>query len=426
MTHRSVRRILTQACLTLLLVAPGALVAQTINPNCTIIVPDAPLTAKGLSTPYQLVATDAAAGPCNESNPDQSAFVQAGVIDPATGKISVYNPLVITQGTSPAAAPVVPTLPQNAIVALWFGYNGDTLTLQANQGVLQTNNCVNGDGPSHFGQFAYCNAPAFFQAANTAINNKQLAVPALGVAKDGKPCPTSRDFFIVDQDQSDNLPEAFLSTQVGLAQNTTANLAQFPGAVVVRNPSDEGLIAKFVDPILGCASWKAPDLADPGKIIPALALNELQAAALQQHPRALVPAGDPMVLVNGAADLDKLNAYRIGVDQPTVDSIRGAETERYCRHLVTIAPPRLAANQAALVAAASPVPADGSNLFTFLAQRFVGSFDILGCGALLHVPDPVAVTRDANGVATSATINASTPPAPSGGGRHRRGGHPQW
>src|SRR2546421_7938680 len=49
---------------------------QTPNMNCTLIVPAHPLTAQGLATPYQLVATDPAMGPCNEANPAQSAFVQ--------------------------------------------------------------------------------------------------------------------------------------------------------------------------------------------------------------------------------------------------------------------------------------------------------------------------------------------------------------
>lgn len=79
------------------------------NPNCTLIVPANPLTAQGLATPYQLAATDAAMGPCNEANTAQSAFVQADIIDPATGKITTYSPLVIDQGTQPAVAPTPPT-----------------------------------------------------------------------------------------------------------------------------------------------------------------------------------------------------------------------------------------------------------------------------------------------------------------------------
>ena len=39
---------------------------------------------------------------CEMSNAAKlGAFVQATILDPATGALSVYEPLVITQGTSP-------------------------------------------------------------------------------------------------------------------------------------------------------------------------------------------------------------------------------------------------------------------------------------------------------------------------------------
>ncbi len=72
---------------------------------------------------------------------------------------------------------------------------------------LNDGNCVNGGGNvfTFFGQYAYCNAPAFYAAVNNAIMLGQLIVPKLGIAADGGPCPTTRDFIVVDQDQSDNV-----------------------------------------------------------------------------------------------------------------------------------------------------------------------------------------------------------------------------
>src|SRR5713101_5206733 len=174
--------------------------AAAVNGDCTLIVPPNPLSAQGLATPYQLVATNPANGPCNEANKMQGAFVQGAVIDPATGAISIYNPLVIDQGTQPAAQPVVPQLPANGIVALWFGFNGINLTLQDSNGSLQQGKCVNGSAGTLFGQFAYCNARAFFQAARPLLSAGMLIPPPLGVGLDQQPCPTTRDFSIVDQD----------------------------------------------------------------------------------------------------------------------------------------------------------------------------------------------------------------------------------
>jgi hypothetical protein len=402
------RNLLEALCLSLFLISPRVLFAQ--NPNCTIIVPEAPLTAAGLATPYQLTATDPTDGECHETNTNSSAFVQAAIFDPATGQISIYNPLVIDQNSmpEPGAAPVPPTLPDNAIVALWFGFNGNNLVQQgAKPGVLEANGCVNGLPNNVFGQFSYCNAPAFFKAANRAIRKGQLQVPPLGMASDGLPCPTVRDFFVVDQDQSDNLPVTYLMSADGmLAQKTAANARVLTGAATLGNPSDNGLVDRFLDPDLGCTPWKVADLADPGGQLPGLALNELQARAYQRSPVALIPAGDPMVLDgDGSVDLAKVNAYRRGVDQPEAHASWQADTARYCRHMLRIAPARLLLNQELLLNKPSPVKDAADSMFTFLAQRFVASYDILGCADLLDMPDPISFTPDINGRAISATIN---------------------
>jgi hypothetical protein len=381
--------------------------AAAVNGDCSLIVPSHPLSAQGLATPYQLAATDPANGPCNESNKAQAAFVQGAVINPATGQISIYNPLVIDQGTQPAATPVVPKLPVNAIVALWFGSNGNTLTLQGMNGSLFQGSCVNGVRGSIFGQFSYCNAPAFFEAANQAIQAGKLVPPALGKGQDGLTCPTTRDFSIVDQDQSDNVTTTYLITASGkTAQNNQANAAAL-GGQVQKNGSDERLLT-LVDSALGCTPWMAPDLADPGKMLPALPLNELQAAVHQASPVALVPEGDPMVLINNQPDLHKLNAYRRGVDQARVLSLGAASTTTYCRHLLAIGPVRIQLDMQFTQGRPSPDPAAADSLFNFLAQRFVTTYgaDQLNCAGLLNKPDPIAVTTDNNGVAVSATFNA--------------------
>src|SRR5437667_10125252 len=41
--------------------------AADVNGDCTLIVPPNPLSAQGLATPYQLVATNPANGPCHEA-----------------------------------------------------------------------------------------------------------------------------------------------------------------------------------------------------------------------------------------------------------------------------------------------------------------------------------------------------------------------
>src|SRR4051794_1435997 len=195
--------------------------AAGANPNCTLVVPGNPTGAAGLTTPYQPAAPDAGRGPCHEANADQAAFVEAAIYDPAAHTVSIYPPLVVDRHDAPAVPPVPVTLPAGAVVGVWFGFNGDTLRL-AGPGA---GSCVNGLPGSPFGQFAYCNAPAFFKAAN-GDSTFQGKIPALGTSpKDGRPCPTSRDFSVVDQDQSDNLATAYRVIRGRMAQLTpdTAN-----------------------------------------------------------------------------------------------------------------------------------------------------------------------------------------------------------
>ncbi|GHO94520.1 hypothetical protein KSF_045680 [Reticulibacter mediterranei] len=398
------------------------------NPNCTLLVPANPLTAQGLATPYQLVATDPAQGPCNEANIAQSAFVQADIIDPATGQITTYNPLVIDQGTQPAVAPTVPTLPARAVVGIWFGFNGDTIKILKNNaktggkattktrrsqvrlgGNMANGNCVNGVANSPFGQFAYCNAPAFFTAANRAIQAGNLTVPAIGMAKDGQACPTTRDFSLVDMDQADNVQTQYLVNANGqTAQNTAANKAQLANATVIANPSDNALLTAFVAPALGCQSWTVPDIADNNNMVATFATDELQAAAHQQAPVALVPANDPMVLNNGNQDLNKVNAYRRGANQKPAASLNAASGTTYCQNLVNINPTRLQLDMQIFQALPSPDGgATANNMFTFLANRLSASLgaDGLNCVGLLKIQNPITLTTDANGVVTAATIN---------------------
>ncbi|HLX41265.1 MAG TPA: hypothetical protein VKR42_12085 [Ktedonobacteraceae bacterium] len=384
--------------------------APAINSNCALIVPPHPLTAQGLATPYQLTALDAGNGPCHETNTLQTAFVQASVLDPVTGSIAIYDPLVIDQGTQPAIAPIVPNLPQGAVIGIWFGFNGNSLTLQDSQGSLQEGHCVNGADGSIFGQVSYCNAPAFFQVANRAIQANKLMPPALQKANDGLLCPTVRDFSLVDQDQSDNVTTMYLVNANGqIAQMTQKNIKAIPNAQKLFNGSDNGLLDSFVDPALGCSPWMAPNLADAGNPATGLPLDELQAAAHQAAPVALVPAGDPMVLLNGNPDLNKINAYRAGVDQQLAQSLNEASTRIYCTNLLAISPQRMLLDAHFTKVFATPDAGAANSLFTFLAQRFVTTYGAngLNCTKLLGQPDPVSVKKDGNGVAISATIDGS-------------------
>jgi len=214
----------------------------------------------------------------------------------------------------------------------------------------------------------------------------------------------------VDMDQSDNVVTTYLVTSTGkIAQNTAANTAALAGAVVQTNGSDNRLCSVAMDGALGCTPWKFPDLADNNNLLPSQPGNELLAAARQAQPQALVPLGDPMCRVQGQPSLAKVNAYRVGVNQPVAQTAAAADTTVFCQNMYYTAPLRMLNNQAVLLNAPSAAACAANSLYTFLAQRFVMAFGPMGlaCTSLLNVQPPISVTVDGNNVAITATI---TPP----------------
>ena len=210
------------------------------------------------------------------------------------------------------------------VVAIMFGFNGDNLLLTGTGNSLQQGNCVNGAGQSLFTQVAYCNSPTFYRAANRAIAQGLLKIPALGTGNDGQACPTVRGFDVVDQDQSDNVVTTYLINAQGqTAQDSAANVSGLPGVTAINNGSDNALVNKFMDPALGCTPFEFHDKTAAAGVSGSQITDELLAAADQPAPVALVPLNDPMTEVNGAQSILKTNLYRMGVDQPHGE--RGAD-----------------------------------------------------------------------------------------------------
>jgi hypothetical protein len=338
------------------------------------------------------------------TNAAEEAFVEATILAP-NGSVQVYNPLVITAGTQAAVAPTAPTIAPGSAVIIDAGFNGTNLVLTgagARQG-----NCVDASGQSVIGQVSACNAVSFYNTANADIARGTLKVPAIGTASDGQACETTRDFALIDQDQSDNVVSQYLMNANGqTAQATAANKTSLAGASLLTNGSDDALLSDFVAPANGCTSFAAPDSTNPNGTSSSQALNELSARVNQKGTIAVVPPNDEMTLVGGNMSLTKTNVYRSLVDQPLLANNTNLATvaASYCQNMVNIAPARNNLDMAKDAAFGSPVPTVGNNLATFLGNRLSMSFTNLNCGNF-GLTDPVTPTLDGNGVATAVTYS---------------------
>jgi hypothetical protein len=370
-----------------------------ISMNCTLAVPANPLSAQGLATPWQL------GDGCSMANAGtEGAFVEATILSP-TGTLSVYNPLVITAGTTAAVTPTAPTIAPGSQVIIDVGFNGTNLALTG-AGTRQ-GNCVDALGQSLIGQVSSCNSVNFYNVANAQIARGTLKISPAGTSLDGQACETTRDFALIDQDQSDNVVTGYLINGNGqTAQNTAANAAANPADTLLVNGSDDKLLAAFVDPANGCTPFTAPDTTDPTGASASQALNELSAKVNQQGTIALVPTNDEMTLVNGNPSVAKTNVYRSLVDQPLLANNTNPTTVAadYCQNMVNIAPGRNNLDLTRDTNFGTPVAAVGNNLATFLGNRLSMSFVNLGCGGF-GLTNPVNVTLDGNGVAIAVTYN---------------------
>ena len=396
--------------------------------NCTVTVPARPLTARGLASPWVL------GDGCTWANGGtEGVFIDATILAP-NGTITVYNPLVINQGTTPAVAPTPPAVARGSQVILSVGYNGGALAL-VGRGARQ-GNCLDAFGNSLIDQTPQCNAINFYRMANAEIRRGLLKIPAIGTGKDGQACQTTRDFALIDQDQSDNAVASYLFDPATgkSAQATAANVAAMPNATVEANGSDNGLLDKFVDPALGCTPFTAPNPTNPAGSSASQALNELSARQNQKGTIALLPVNNPQLLVGGQFSLGKTNMYRAETDMPLL--ARNTNLDRnagqYCQDMINIATPRLKLDAPMETGTASPVPDLGNNLATFLAARLSGSFDNLNCKNY-GLTNPVTLTTDDNGVATAATFDTTPQKASintvggNGGRHHHRGaGRHNW
>jgi hypothetical protein len=381
----------------------GPAASMKSNTTCDIIVPANPLSARGLATPYELTGpngTTPAQSGCEMSNGAKlGAFVQATILDPATGTLSVYEPLVITRGTRPDTPDrklVPPAIPANAVVTIDFGFNGTNLVqVGATPTTLADAHCVSGQAGPAFGQASSCNGVSFFSAVRQAERKGLLKVPSPGTSNaivasggnlgTGRSCPVISNFEVAGLDPGESVTTTYLLNPLTgqTTQNNQTYRTYVAGATLLHDNSADAVLDQYVDPILGCSPFEAPDLSNADLPAFSEALDEIAAGAHQPKAAAPMP-GDDQAATDG------------GTPGPAM----------YCQDLVDIQTPFLAANHKLLATGQSPVTATADNLLTFLANDLSASFTSLGCQQF-HLTNPVTLKRNGAGATIAATFDTA-------------------
>jgi hypothetical protein len=246
-------------------------------------------------------------------------------------------------------------------------------------------------------------------------------MPKLGTASDGQPCLTTRDWSLVDQEQSDNVNTEYIILENGkTGQNSEANRKALneQGILfkVLKSGFDNRLVP-IMDAALGCSTFEAPSLHDIGNTVPSLALNELFGNANQPQPQALVPDINPLTVRFGqsALTLELLDGYRAGVFQPSV-SESGTSGVDYCNNMDKFAPARYLSMQPIIDKVPSPDLKAADTLLNFLCSRFEKTFSDsqpsgLECNILTKKETRVFGLKNATGQAIACTIDGVTFPS---------------
>ena len=406
--------------------APAA--GKNSNTTCDIIVPANPLSARGLATPYQLTGpngTTPARSGCEMSNGAKlGAFVQATILDPATGTLSVYEPLVITRGTKPDTPDMKlspPAIPADAVVTIDFGFNGtDLVQVGATPTTLADAHCVSGQAGSAFGPTSFCNGVNFFNAVRRAERKGLLKVPSPGTSNaivpsggdlgTGRSCPVISNFEVAGLDPGESVTTTYLLNP--LTGQTTQNNATYrgyiAGATLLHDNSANAVLDQYLDPIFGCTPFEVPDLSNANVPTFSEVLDEIAAGAYQPKTAALVPENDKAVMDGGKSDPAKTDLYREELGQAPISSQsdKTSGPAMYCQNLIDIQTPFLAANRKLLATVQSPVAATADNLLTFLANDLSASFTTLGCQQF-RLTNPVTLKRNSAGVAITATFDTA-------------------
>ena len=381
------------------------IVKTSFSQNCFLEVPIDPLNT-GLFKPWFVSSNPNSAINCTQTDSTKASFVEATIFHTDTNTFSIYNPLVLDKGTNPFIPITTAYIKSTDMVVIHFGTNSNSLELissSLNFNTLGMGNCITKVNNSIFGQFSYCNAENFFKTVNAKINF--INIPPLGVTVYREKCPSVRS-FTVDQDQSDNVLTSYILTDNNIiAQDTPENQILLRNMNEFLNFITNGRI--YVNKLIGCQPYTAPDFINPTIFKSSLALNEIQASVNNFEPNtASIPPDNPIVLIDNIQSLEKINAYRIGVNQPLLSVLNKTIQTTYCLKMDQYAIPFFFNYQQILSNASSPNIYLANNLLNFLIQRYINNWTVLNCSSVIPLKLNLTYTRfNRNTIAIENNIN---------------------
>lgn len=362
-------------------------ISNVLSETCKLITPSFPLSITGLENPFILLPQDNLSV-CSVFTKEYSIVIEIVILDLTNYQFYTYNPIIIDKSINEYIKATKFSISDKYIIGIWIMSDKVSFILDT-----FTPECITVND-----NFAHCNAKVFFKTVNTLISSNKLMFPVLEPR-----CLTTRSFpFLYQYNELGITSKYIISNKYRFLNNTPSQIEMFDITKIVDNYSNSKLLNDFLNIALKCVSLKGIDIIDMTTRKGSLALNEIQ-ASIQQNT-AFIPSGHPSVLVNGEPNLEKLNNYRIGFNQPTLSILESEDTKEYCDNIHIETGLYLFTNYNSLDNFISPDMNISINLIDYMAGRFVYTWNLLNCSVLTNKDIPFSVMKNENGLIISNNI----------------------
>lgn len=362
-------------------------ISNVLSETCSLITPSFPLTVTGLEDPFILLPQDNSSN-CSIFSKDYSIVIEIVILDLTNYQFYIYNPTIIDNSVNEYIKTTKFSISDNYIIGIWIMSDKISFILDT-----FTEECITIND-----KFAHCNTKVFFETVNNLISANKIILPVLEPH-----CLTTRSFPFLYQYQELGITSKYIiSNKQRLFNNTPSQIEIFDVTKIIDNYSNSKLLTDFLNIALKCVSLTGIDLIDMTTRKSSLALNEIQAS--MQRNQAFIPSGHPSVLVDGKPNLEKLNKYRSGFNQPVLSTLNIEDTKDYCNNIYDETGLYLFMNYKSLSNFKSPNMDISINLIDYMAERFVYTWNLFNCSVLTNKDIPFNVMKNENGIIISNNI----------------------
>ena len=328
--------------------------------GCVLTIPDNPLTAIGLATPYILSSN------CSVLNMSTTVFSEVIIINTNTREYSIYNPLIVNNISQLENTPVIPILPRKYIIGIWFT-SEQPFTLLTKFNLCE--NMVNTN-------FAYCNIGVFYNY----VISLNVFIKSI--------CPSIRD-YPMQLLLGNRVMDSYIVNNNSLITQTNS-LSNNISYIVENTSTNDYIFNNYVNKALNCPSLIAFNI-QTGRQVNSMILNQIQAIQYGSGTSTYI-----------SKSIQEMNFWRLGLGQNI-----NVNTDQFifCNESDNKNALFLYNNYEKLYYYNSPEPTVATNLVNYLAYLYVKNWNNVCINATTRNIYAITVYYNNQGIVSGNNIN---------------------